>query len=212
MKKLLLVFAAIFLLVFSLNAWSASAPTAATPVPLFFWQGYGWLPQTANGMTVSILSGNILDVNGFATSSFWDSYGSITKRFSKTYTQVEISLGNLPASASSGGIWLVKDNQNALIVEKHRDVTTPQYNTNLFIVERINGVDFFRYVSPDLPSSAYNTYRIQKIPNGYEVYYDNTLAYTGNLDLNSHKIVKIAGYARAAGDQLSARFRNYIEN
>ncbi|MBM3282571.1 MAG: hypothetical protein FJY86_04520 [Candidatus Diapherotrites archaeon] len=117
----------------------------------------------------------------------------------------------MPASASSAGIWLTKDSQNTLIIEKHRDVTNPQYNTNLFIVERVNGNDSFVYVSSVPPSANFDIYKIRKIPTGYEVYYNGSVVYTGNLDLSTYNMVEIVGITRASGDQIEGQFKNYQE-
>ena len=150
-------------------------------------------------------------VQGIANNNYWNNEGRIFKRFNRSMVQVEIALADLPASASSAGIWLTKDSQNTLIVEKHRDITDPQYNTNVFIVERVNGNDTFVYVSPVLPSSNFDTYRIKKNLSGYEVYYNGAFVYAGNLNLTGYNKVELVGVARAAGDQIHAQFRNYKE-
>ncbi len=163
-----------------------------------------------NGVTVSHTN-QVVTIAGTATNSYWNSEGRIIKRLFHNSAQVDIALTDLPASASSGSIWFTKDNQNALIVEKHRDITDPQYNTNVFIVEKINGVNNFKYVSPDVPSANFDTYKIKKISNGYEVYYNGALVYTGTLDLTAYNKIELVGIARASGDQIEAKFRSYKE-
>lgn len=175
------------------------------------WSGHIWDSTETNGIHAGFSSQNEFMVRGIATASFWNSFGKLTKPMNKRSAKVDIALANTPSSATAAGIWLVKDSQNALIVEKHRDVTDPQYNTNLFIVERVNGIDSFKYVSTDAPSSNYDTFKIQKIPGGYQVYYNGNLTYTGTLSLSQHNTVELVGVARATGDVLQATFRNYNE-
>ncbi|MBI4043403.1 MAG: hypothetical protein HY393_01185 [Candidatus Diapherotrites archaeon] len=206
-----------FLSLFIVLAITLSQPvfaqySIAQPHHGFFWNGYIWDETETNGITVSGAHQRILTIEGTATSSYWNSEGRISKKIYQKSVQVEMALTDLPASASSASIWFTKDSQNALIVEKHRDVTDPQYNTNVFIVERINGVDHFKYVSADSPSANFDTYKIRKTPAGYETYYNGTLIYTGNLNLSEYNKVKLVGVARALGDQVKAQFRKYKEN
>jgi hypothetical protein len=209
---LLILFASVLIVSFQ-NVSAQFVPATAVHIcksQNFFWNGFCWNQSQTNGVTVSHTN-QIITIAGTATSSYWNSEGRIIKRLSHNSAQVDIALTDLPASASSGSIWFTKDSQNALIVEKHRDVTDPQYNTNVFIVEKINGVNNFKYVSPDSPSSNFDTYKIKKIFNGYEVYYDGALAYIGNLDLTAYNKIELVGIARASGDQIEAKFRSYKE-
>ncbi|MEK6971101.1 MAG: hypothetical protein AABW68_05470 [archaeon] len=175
------------------------------------WSGHSWNSSKANGIHAGFTSQNEFMVRGIATASFWNSFGKLSKPLDKRSAQVDIALADTPASATSAGIWFVKDSQNALIVEKHRDITDPHYHTNLFIVERVNGTDSFKYVSTDAPSSGYDTFKIQKILGGYQVYYNGALTYTGTLNLSQHTTLELVSVARAAGDTLQATFQNYVE-
>ncbi len=201
-------------LIISLQSVSAQfVPATATHLcqsQNFFWSGSCWNQSQMNGVTVSHTN-QIVTIAGTATNSYWNSEGRIIKRLTHNSAQVDIALIDLPASASSASIWITKDSQNALIIEKHRDITDPQYNTNVFIVERVNGADQFVYVSSDLPSSNFDTYKIQKIVSGYEVYYNGAIVYTGTHDLSAYNKVELVGVARASGDQIEAKFRKYRE-
>ncbi|MFH0970730.1 MAG: hypothetical protein V1776_04705 [Candidatus Diapherotrites archaeon] len=209
----LLLFISILLLSFQ----SVSAQFVLTTAPYhicqsqnFFWSGFCWNQTQMNGVAVSYTN-QIVTIAGAATSSYWNSEGRIVKRLNGNSAQVDIASADLPASASGASIWFTKDSQNVLVVEKHRDITDPQYNTNVFIVEKINGVNHFKYVSPDPPSANFDTYKIKKIPNGYEVYYNTILVYTGNLDLTAYNKIELVGIARSSGDQVEAKFRSYTE-
>ncbi|MEK6902516.1 MAG: hypothetical protein AABX02_02935, partial [archaeon] len=143
------------------------------------WNGYPWDSSETNGIHAGFTPQNEFMVRGIATANFWNNVGKLTKPLDERSAQVDIALADTQATATSAGIWFVKDSQNALIVEKHQDVTDPQYHTNLFIVERVNGIDSFKYVSTDAPSSGYDTFKIQKTQGGYQVYYNGNLAYSG---------------------------------
>ncbi|MFH0970560.1 MAG: hypothetical protein V1776_03815 [Candidatus Diapherotrites archaeon] len=213
----LLLFASVLFV--SFQNVSAQSVTTAVQIcrPGFSWGGYSWNWNSMPlfGVTVSGSNQPILTVEGQSITNSWQgawvSEGRISRPTTKTTVQVDVALENLPSSAASAGIWFVKDNQNALIVNKHRDITDPQYNSNVFIIERVNGSDSFKYVSPDLPSSTFDTYKIQKTLTGYNVYYNGTLVYTGTLDVSQFNKVEINGVARIGGDQIRARFRNYTE-
>ena len=179
--------------------------------PIGKWNGFKWNVNESNGVFVSGFGQRIITIAGQGMGNYWNNERRISKTLGKRSVQVDLALADLPASASSAGIWLVKDSQNALIVEKHRDITDPQYHTNVFIVERVNGMDNFMYVSPDLPSANFDTYKIQKTQNGYNIFYNGPLVYTGNLNLSQFNTVALVGVARATGDQINATFRRYSE-
>ncbi len=210
-KKTRYIFTLFIILFFTASVYALpSVPAIQPSLNPAFWQGFRWRVSVANGITFSNQANTII-FSGTATNSFWNSEARLVKRFNGTRATVDIALSNLPATASAGSIWLAKDSQNALIVEKHRDVTDPQYNTNLFIVERVNGVDSFKFVSPDLPSSSFDTFSIEKNSSGYNVYYHSNLVYTGTLNVSTHNRIEFVGIARATGDQVNAQFRAYTE-
>jgi hypothetical protein len=178
-------------------------------LPALNWSGFDWNQIQENGVK-NELANEILTIQGKATQSYWNNFGQITKPFNANSTQVEISLTNLQASASGASIKLIKNEKNSLTVEKHRD-TDQEYNTAVFVIEKVNGVDSFKFISTETPTENFDTYKIKKISNGYEVYFNNELVYLGTLDLTDYKKAELIGVARATGDQIEAQFRNYSE-
>jgi hypothetical protein len=213
--KIITLLLVLFILSTGVSAQTFSTqPTSVsnqiTPAPVFFWSEFIWNIIEENGITVTDYNQTLL-IQGEGTISYWNNVGKIFKRTDSNSVQVEIALKDTNASASAAGIWLVKDNQNALIVEKHHDVIDPQYHSNVFIVEKINGINYFRYVSPDPPSADFDHYQIEKTTNGYTVSYNQTLIYNGTLNLNEHDQVELVGITRASGDKIEAKFESYEE-
>jgi len=184
-------------------------PKTEQELPIINWSGFDWNQIQENGVKNELANG-VLTIKGKATQTYWNNLGQITKPFNANSTQAEISLTNLPASASGASIRLIKDEENSLIVEKHRDTDT-NYNTGVFVIEQINGSNNFKLISTESPTENFDTYKIKKITEGYEVYFNNELVYSGTLDLTDYKTVELVGVARATGDQIEAQFRNYLE-
>ncbi len=174
------------------------------------WARYDWNQTQQNGLTSTVDDTNTLIIKGTGTNSYWNNEVQLTKPLTTNIAQISIALSALPGTASGASIRFVKDEQNMLIVEKHRDSDT-KYNTNVFVIEKINGSDNFKYISTDLPSATFDTYKIKESKSGYEVYCNDKLVYSGTLDLTPYKNIELVGVSRASGDQIEAKFKDYLE-
>lgn len=177
----------------------------------FFWENHLWNAQEQNGGNVILNSNtNELAFLGTAQNSYWNSFAYIQKRFPNLATaEVELRSDPLIGSANAASLWLVQDENNAIIVEKHRDIQDPQYNSNLVVFERINGINYPVYVNPDVPSNDFDKFKIQKIFNGYKVYYNDSLVFSGNYNLTGILKVRLSGWMRQTNDQIFSEFKNF---
>ncbi|MEK6821289.1 MAG: hypothetical protein AABY11_02740 [archaeon] len=189
----------------------STAPTQQLHRPIFEWDGQTWKITQANGITATWEKTNIVTIEGTGTQSGWQSFGQLQKKLNSNTASVDIASYPLPAGIGTGSFWFLKDEQNAIIIEKHRDTIFPHYNSNLFIVERINGNDTHAFVHVDPPSRGWDNYRIAKISGGFEVYYNNILVYTGSIDIANFDEVRISAHVNGAGDQVKSAFKNYQE-
>ncbi|MDO8538304.1 MAG: DUF1080 domain-containing protein [archaeon] len=189
-----------------------TSPNMVNSFPIkLFWENFSWNANEQNGGQI-ILNPNTNELAFFGTaqSSYWNSFAYIQKRFPNLSTaEVELRSEPLIGSANAASLWLVQDENNAIIVEKHRDIQDPQYNSNLVVFERINGINYPVFVHPDIPSSSFDKFKIQKTFNGYKVFYNNNLVYTGSYQLTGTLKVRLSGWMRQTNDQIFSEFRNF---